>query len=42
MELPITDKELFEIMELVKNKNNQLYNKLWTYRMSTKIKEGVK
>jgi hypothetical protein len=36
MELPITKKELDIIIELVKNKNSQLYSKLWTYRFNFK------
>jgi hypothetical protein len=36
MELPITEKELDIIIELVKNKNSQLYNKLWSYRFNLK------
>jgi hypothetical protein len=34
MELPITERELDTIIELVKNKNSQLYNKLWSYRFN--------
>jgi hypothetical protein len=34
MELPITEKELDIIIELTKNKNSQLYNKLWSYRFN--------
>jgi hypothetical protein len=34
MELPITEKELNFIIELVKHKNTELYNKLWTYRFN--------
>lgn len=34
MELPITEKELNFIIELVKYKNTELYNKLWTYRFN--------
>jgi hypothetical protein len=34
MELPITEKELSIIIELVKNKDSQLYNKLWSYRIN--------
>jgi hypothetical protein len=34
MELPITEKELDIILELTKNKNTQLYNKLWSYRFN--------
>jgi hypothetical protein len=36
MELPITEKELNFIIELVKYKNTELYNKLWTYRFNLK------
>jgi hypothetical protein len=36
MELPITKKELDFIIELVKHKNPELYNKLWTYRFNFK------
>ena len=34
MELPITEKELDFIIELLKNKNFQLYSKLWTYKFN--------
>jgi hypothetical protein len=39
MELPITEKELEFIMELVKCKNIQLYNKLWSYKFNLKHKQ---
>jgi hypothetical protein len=42
MELPITEKELEYIIELVKNKNNQLYGKLWSYKFNLKYKEHKK
>jgi hypothetical protein len=34
MELPITEKEFDVIVELLKNKYPQLYNKLWTYKFN--------
>jgi hypothetical protein len=34
MELPITEKELDIIIEVIKNKHPQLYNKLWSYRIN--------
>ena len=42
MELPITEFELELIMGILKNKEPQLYNKLWSYkfnRKNTKNKE---
>jgi hypothetical protein len=36
MELPITEKELDIIIEMVKYENPNLYNKLWTYRFNLK------
>jgi hypothetical protein len=38
MELPITKKELDFIIESVKHKNQELYNKLWTYRLNLRNK----
>jgi len=34
MELPITEAELLFIMEAIKNKDTQLYNKLWSYKFN--------
>lgn len=39
MELPITDKELELIMEMIKSRNIQLYNKLWSYKFNLKHKQ---
>ncbi len=39
MELPITKKELDTIIEMVKHKNPDLYNKLWTYRVNCKTED---
>jgi hypothetical protein len=36
MELPITESELELIMEVLKNKEPQLYNKLWSYKFNLK------
>jgi hypothetical protein len=36
MNLPITKKELDFIIELIRYKNLELYNKLWTYRFNLK------
>lgn len=32
MELPINEKEFKIILELVKSKSPEIYNKLWTYK----------
>lgn len=34
MQLPITEKELEYIIEVVRNKNPQLYSKLWSYKIN--------
>jgi hypothetical protein len=34
MELPITEKEFEIIVEVLKNKEPQLYNKLWSYKFN--------
>jgi hypothetical protein len=34
MELPITEKEFQKIIELLKNRDTQLYNKLWSYKLN--------
>jgi hypothetical protein len=34
MKLPITEKELDFIMEIVKYKNKNLYDKLWSYKFN--------
>jgi hypothetical protein len=34
MELPINFKEFEYILEQIKNKNPQLYNKLWAYKFN--------
>jgi hypothetical protein len=39
MNLPITEKELEIIMESVKSRNTQLYNKLWSYKFNLKYKQ---
>jgi hypothetical protein len=39
MELPITEKELEFIVELLKYKNPPLYNKLWSYKFNLKHKD---
>lgn len=36
MDLPITKNELDIIIEMLKNKNPHLYNKLWSYRFNLK------
>jgi hypothetical protein len=36
MELPITESELEIIMELLKHKHPQIYNKLWSYKFNHK------
>jgi hypothetical protein len=36
MDLPITDKELELIIEMVKSRDQKLYNKLWTYKFNFK------
>jgi hypothetical protein len=38
MELPITEEELKIIMEMIKYRHPDLYNKLWTYRFNLKTK----
>lgn len=39
MELPITEAELNIIMNLLKGKDNKLYNKLWSYQINRKIQK---
>lgn len=39
MNLPISDTELESIIELLKEKNQKLYNKLWSYRFNRKYQE---
>ncbi len=39
MKLPINEKELEFIIELLKSKNTQLYNKLWSYKFNLKYKQ---
>jgi hypothetical protein len=39
MELPITESELLLIMQEIKNKDKQLYNKLWSFRINHKQKQ---
>jgi hypothetical protein len=34
MNLPINEKEFEYILEQIKNKNSQLYNKLWAYKFN--------
>ena len=34
MNLPITENELNIIIEILKNRNPQLYAKLWSYRVN--------
>jgi hypothetical protein len=34
MELPITEKEFEVIVEILKNREPQLYSKLWTYKIN--------
>jgi hypothetical protein len=34
MELPITEKEFEIIVEALKNREPQLYNKLWSYKFN--------
>lgn len=41
MDLPITEKELNFIIESVKNKNIELYNKLWSYRFNKNVNKNV-
>jgi hypothetical protein len=39
MELPITEKELKKIIEILKNSDEKdLYNKLWTFNFNRKNK----
>jgi hypothetical protein len=42
MELPITQSDLDYIIEMVKNKNPQLYNKLWSHKFNLKYTKGKK
>jgi hypothetical protein len=39
MELPITETELDHIIEMIKLKYPQLYNKLWSYRFRIKYQQ---
>lgn len=34
MKLPITEQELQYIIDVMKNKNPQLYSKLWSYKIN--------
>jgi hypothetical protein len=34
MQLPINEKELDDILDILKNKNPQLYSKLWSYKIN--------
>jgi hypothetical protein len=42
MELPITQNELNFIIDAIKNKNPQLYGKLWCYRFNLNNKQKGK
>jgi len=42
MELPITQNELNFIIDVIKNKNPQLYSKLWSYRFNLNNKQKGK
>jgi len=42
MELPITDSEFDYILELVRHKNPQLYNKLWSHKFNLKYIKNKK
>jgi hypothetical protein len=38
MDLPITEKELEIILEAIRHKNPELYNKLWVYKLQNNHK----
>jgi hypothetical protein len=41
MEVPITEKELDKIIEILKNTNEKdLYSKLWSFKFNQKQKNG--
>lgn len=40
MRLPITETELNIILEVLKHKNQELYNKLWSYKINKKLEEN--
>ena len=42
MNLPITEKELNIIIDSLKNKHPDLYNKLWSYRINLKHPKNEK
>jgi hypothetical protein len=42
MNLPITEKELELIIEMLKSKHPQIYNKLWSYQFKLKYQQENK
>ena len=42
MNIPITEKELNIIIDSLKNKHPDLYNKLWSYRINLKHSKDKK
>jgi hypothetical protein len=41
MDLPISEKELDIIIELIRYKNPALYSKLWSYRFNKNVNKNV-
>ncbi len=39
IKLPLSEKELDEIIELLKKTNNKIYSKLWSYKINYLNKE---